>query len=132
MRKVAAWTWIALFAGYLPQPASAQTLTGPWRVVAMSDGPAIPADAEAIFDFDRGRIAGRAFCNRFNATFEREGPEVTIGQAATTRMACPPPLMALEATFFDILGKANGATVDAAGILTLRTPDGRSIRARRT
>ncbi len=40
--------------------------------------------------------------------------------------------MALERAFFDILAAANGATVDVAGTLTLRTPDGRVIRARRT
>ncbi len=112
-------------------PAASQTLTGPWRVVAMSEGPAIPADAEAIFDFRNEQITGRAFCNRFSASFEREGPEVTIGQAATTRMACPEPLMRLERTFLDILAKANGATVDARDRLTLRTPDGRTITARR-
>ncbi len=125
---------IAILTAAMPSvaPAHAQTLTGPWRVVAMSDGPAIPADAEAIFDFRQDRISGRAFCNRFNASFEREGPEMTFGQAATTRMACPPLLMALEQAFLDVLGKANSATVDARGMLTIRTPDGRSITARRT
>ncbi len=125
-------TGLALLLIALAFPAAAQTLTGPWRVFSMSEGPAIPADAEAIFDFQNGRISGRAFCNRFNASFEREGPEITFGQAATTRMACPGPLMALERTFLDILAAANAATVDVAGTLTLRTPDGRLIRARRT
>ncbi len=125
-------TGLALLLIALAPSASAQTLTGPWRVVSMSEGPAIPADAEAIFDFQNGRITGRAFCNRFNASFEREGPEMTFGQAAATRMACPQPLMALERAFFDILAAANAATVDGTGTLTLRTPDGRVIRARRT
>ncbi len=82
-------TALTLLTIALALPASAQTLTGPWRVVSMSEVPAIPADAEAIFDFQNGRITGRAFCNRFNASFEREGPEMTFGQMAATRMACP-------------------------------------------
>ena len=98
----------------------------------MSGAPSIPPDAEAIFDFSNGRIVGRAFCNRFNATVEREGPEVTIGEATMTRMACPGPVMALERTFLDILAAANSATVGVGDVLTLRTPDGRSIRARRS
>ncbi len=40
--------------------------------------------------------------------------------------------MALELKFHEILAMANSATVDAAGRLTIRTPDGRSITARRT
>lgn len=113
----------------LALPAQAQSLSGPWRVTAMS-GAAIPADVEATFEFDRERITGRAFCNRFSAAIEREGPELTVGRAASTRMACPQPLMDLERTFLDILGRTNSATVDSSGILTIRAADGRSIRAR--
>jgi putative lipoprotein len=110
--------------------AHAQSLSGPWRVTAMA-GAALPADAEATLEMTSDRITGRAFCNRFTAALEREGPEIAISQAATTRMACPPALMALERTFIDILGAANSATVAADGVLTIRAPDGRTIVARR-
>lgn len=119
-----------VLAGLLVPPAEAQTLSGFWRVTAMA-GQALPADAEATIDFAPGRIAGRAFCNRFSATIEREGPELTVGKAATTRMACPPHLLALEATFLDILSKTSSATVAADGSLTIRAADGRTIKARR-
>lgn len=125
---------VALAAALLivAPPATAQTLSGSWRVAAMSAGPAIPVDAEAIFEFRNGRVSGRAFCNRFMAAFEREGPELSIKSAATTRMTCPEPLMALERAFLDILGRAASATIDAAGTLTIRASDGRTIAARRS
>ena len=119
-----------VLAGLFSLPVQAQTLSGFWRVTAMA-GHALPADAEATIDFAAGRIAGRAFCNRFSATIEREGPELTVGKAATTRMACPPHLLALEATFLDILGRTTSATVAADGGLTIRAADGRTIEARR-
>ncbi len=54
-------------------PAQAQSLSGPWRVVSMSNAASIPAQAEAIIEFSNKLISGRAFCNRFNASLEREG-----------------------------------------------------------
>jgi heat shock protein HslJ len=117
-------------AGLLAPPVQAQSLTGPWRVTAMA-GQALPADAEATLEFASGRVAGRAFCNRFSAAIEREGPEFSVGETATTRMACPPHLLSLEATFLDILSKTNSATVAADGGLTIRAADGRTIEARR-
>src|SRR5450830_1879980 len=49
-------------------------------------------------------VSGRAWCNRFTAPYVlRDGSRLTIGHAASTRMACMGKAMEFEATFLDQL-----------------------------
>lgn len=74
-----------------------------------------------------GSVNGTSGCNRFNGTVEVDGSAMTFGPSASTRMACPGELDALEKAFFDALGRVqgyrmeNGVTmVDADGDEVLR------------
>ncbi|MBK1734554.1 hypothetical protein CKO15_04490 [Halorhodospira abdelmalekii] len=55
------------------------------------------------FDGEEGQIAGAVPCNRYHGEFHLTGENLTFGAIATTRMACPEPLMALERSFLDAL-----------------------------
>jgi heat shock protein HslJ len=109
--------------------ATAQALAGNWRVFEMA-GQAIDPSAEATLSFEDGRVAGKSFCNRYFAGFTATASSFSTTQAGSTQMACPPPEMALERVFLDLLGKATGAET-ANGVLTLKAKDGRTIKARR-
>lgn len=62
-------------------------------------------EMSAVFGAD-GKVTGSAGCNTFNATYQVNGDKITIGPAATTRKACPQPIMDQEAQFLAALSKA--------------------------
>jgi heat shock protein HslJ/uncharacterized lipoprotein NlpE involved in copper resistance len=49
-----------------------------------------------VFDGATKRASGSAGCNRFNGTYELSGNSLRFGPLATTRMMCPPEIMAVE------------------------------------
>ena len=66
-----------------------------WQVSAIrGEAPAGPRTA--TLRFDAGRLTGSTGCNRLTASYTLVGSAVTIGDAVTTRMACPGPTMAQE------------------------------------
>ena len=58
--------------------------------------------------FTTDTVAGFAGCNRFTAPYTVEGDTVEIGQAAVTRMACPPPADSVEREYLAALGNVAG------------------------
>jgi heat shock protein HslJ/uncharacterized lipoprotein YbaY len=78
-----------------------------------------------------GRLAGRASCNSYTATYTLSGEGLAIGKGATTMMACAPSLMQQEDRFLDILHNARRFEITDSGALVLITADNRRITARR-
>jgi heat shock protein HslJ len=78
-----------------------------------------------------GRLSGSASCNNYTATYALRGEGLTIGQAASTRKACAPPLMAQEQSFLTMLAAVNRFEIGSDGVLILHAADGRTLRARR-
>ncbi len=66
-----------------------------WRVSAIR-GEAPGGPRQATLRFDAGRLTGTTGCNRLTASYTLSGSALTIGDAATTRMACPGPAMTQE------------------------------------
>ena len=109
----------------MPSPAA---LTGrDWRITALGGTP-IPSEArDPILNFkttaDGAAFAASAGCNRFVGQARIAGDTLTIGPAASTRMACPPPLDRAEAALAAALAatarwQIDGTTLrllDAAG-----------------
>ena len=62
---------------------------------------------------DDGQVAGHSGCNRLFGPFRDSGDGLALGPLASTRMACPPPLMALEAAFFAALEATTGYRLEA-------------------
>lgn len=84
-----------------PQPLS--TLAGTeW---APFDG---PADQFVAFRSD-GQVVGSGGCNNFFGSFEQRGRFVTLGPLASTKMACPEPIMSSEQNFFALLEQVRAA-----------------------
>ena len=101
-----------------------------WVVEDMTGGLADRSRATLAFTAD-GRLAGRASCNNFTATFALTGETLTVGKAATTMMACAPSLMQQEGRFLDILQNTRRFEITETGALVLITGDDRRITARR-
>ncbi len=77
----------------------------------------------AVFDED-GTLSGNASCNTYNASYETDGNNITIGIGMTTMMACPGEgVMEQETAYMAALGTV--ATYSIQGdTLELRTADG--------
>jgi heat shock protein HslJ len=112
-------------------PHPLPNLVGPtWHATAYDNGrEAVQSlldgtQITATFGED-GRVVGSAGCNRYTGQYQASDGSLTIGQPATTRMACAPPVMGQEAAYLAALQAAtrfqfeNDALVlrDAAGAI---------------
>ncbi len=110
-----------------------EALTGTyWRVVAIDGSPVTPqpqkTEAHLVFKAEGQRVSGSTGCNRFTGTFEQTADGLRFSPLAVTKMACPPPLDALEQAFLQALsattaGRISGNTLelkDASGRVRLR------------
>jgi heat shock protein HslJ len=102
-----------------------------WTVTRIGTVPA-PAEPRVTLEFGAdGRVTGKAPCNRFSGRYALTGEGLGITEVASTRMACPAPLMQQEQEFFAALAAVRGFSIPAAGRLLLQSGDGRDVEARR-
>jgi heat shock protein HslJ len=110
----------------------AELLQGAEWVVEDVNGGGILAGSRGTLHFGSdGSISGRSFCNAYSGSYTLTGEGLSITLAASTRMACTPPLMDQEKVFTDLLADVRRFEVGADGALILHTDDGRTIRAGR-
>ena len=98
-----------------------------WRVEELNgEPPAQGVSITASFSSD-GMIVGSGGCNRYRARFTTSGDAIeVVGAIAATRMACVPPVMAQEASYFAALAAARTFAV-ADDRLTLRSDSGTTV-----
>jgi heat shock protein HslJ len=90
---------------------SPRTLVGTWVLKSYTDGKggAVPvlsvAPVNAKFQQD-GSLIGSSGCNQYSTTYSTSGESISISQAASTRMACEPAVMAQETAYLTLLPKA--------------------------
>jgi heat shock protein HslJ/membrane-bound inhibitor of C-type lysozyme len=103
---------------------------GEWRL-AVLDGDAVPSAPEiTLVFFADGQVAGRGGCNSYSGRYTLSGEGLSVGPIAATKMMClDEGVMAREARFLDILGKAARFHLDDEGRLHIETADGRSLLA---
>jgi putative lipoprotein len=83
-----------------------------WRVQDLG-GESVPADSGGTLDFaEAGRIAGRAFCNRFSGQAEISGSSIRVGPLAATKMACGQAANERESRFLRALQAAERFELD--------------------
>lgn len=100
-------------------------------VVENIDGTGMIDDSRLTLRFGSdGRVTGRASCNTYTGNYSLTGERIFFTDIAATLKACPPPLMAQEDTFFDVLRNVARFEITSDGTLILHTGDGRTIRAR--
>jgi heat shock protein HslJ len=100
----------ALTALVLTLGSPAQTaceLVGPYWQAVEIDGSPVPADQskrEPHLVLDAaGRVSGSTGCNRFTGSYQQDGNGFHFTPLAVTKMACPPPLDALERSFLQAM-----------------------------
>lgn len=109
------------------RPHSYPALAGAWRVEDVDNAGMIDG-AELTVDFGAdGRISGRSACNRYGGEYVYSSGILTISALFSTKMACAPALMSLEAKFLDRLEGALRVNAVAADALSLEDEDGRIL-----
>jgi len=102
---------------------------GDWVVEEIARGGIIDRSRVTLLFGADGRVSGRASCNSYTGAYELTGEGLRIGKAATTTMACAPPLMEQERRFLEALAAVRGFEIAPDGALVLVSADGQRIIA---
>lgn len=73
-----------------------EELLGNWQVETVQDRPVVDRSPASIAFAKDGSFSGNASCNRMAGEYVWKEGKLELGQAAVTRMACPPALMEQE------------------------------------
>jgi heat shock protein HslJ len=88
-----------------------------WRVERL-DGKGVPDRSRSTLQFSDSAAAGGVLaCNRFTASYTQDGAYLKFGEVASTRMACPQPVMEQEARFSAVLEATRGVRRDGNALL---------------
>lgn len=100
-----------------------------WVVEDIDRGGIIDSSRITINFLPEGRLAGRASCNNYMGSYQLSGEGLSVGQTASTMMACAPALMHQERRFLEVLGAVSRFDIHPTGALILETADGHTLRA---
>lgn len=79
-----------------------------WKLVTVGGHQSVVSgkarEAHFVLHAEGARLAGSTGCNNLVGSYERKGGQLSFGQLASTRMACPDELMMLERNFLNALG----------------------------
>lgn len=122
--------WVKKVGGAAAAASAGLTGTS-WRVEELA-GEAVPAEAEGTLDFpEPGKLAGRAFCNRFSGKAEISGASIHIGPLMATKMACGQDASARESRYFELLYKAERFAIDGPTLLIYSSGSEKPMRLAR-
>lgn len=100
-----------------------------WRIVALAGRPIDRTEggreAHMVFHPDGG-LNATVGCNMMRGTYDRDGETLTFGPAATTMMACPPPLDEAERALIAVM-EATGGYALAGNTLSLVDAEGETV-----
>ncbi|HJS26410.1 MAG TPA: META domain-containing protein [Actinomycetota bacterium] len=88
------------------EPSGSEALEGvSWILTQFvaEDGSTQIVDVGVSAEFDGSTISGVSGCNRYNASYEASGDEISFGPIAGTQMACPEPQMSVETRYVQLL-----------------------------
>jgi heat shock protein HslJ len=102
---------------------SLSDLNGTWRLVDLNSHtePTLP-DVEVTLQIADGQISGSAGCNNYNAALSGlpDDPSVfKVGPIASTKKACPDPIMKQETEYLTRLGQVKAWKYDAGQLALL-------------
>ena len=100
-----------------------------WQVQQLNGQPVSNATLTLNFH-EPGKLAGKAACNNYMASYEQQASQFTIQTGGMTMKACPQPLMDIESQFVEALKGVDSATIDDQGTLLL-SGEGVEIKATR-
>ena len=113
-------------------PGDDALTSGVWRVEDIDGGGVIDYSQTTLNFSPDGTLSGRAGCNSYTGSYELEDGVLTLGSIALTRKACVPALGDQESKFISVLNDVERLSFGAEGALTLETPDGRYLLARKS
>ena len=102
-----------------------------WVIEDIAGGGVIDNSHATLQFLADGTFAGNASCNRFFGSYNSEGPQLSMGPAGATMMACPEALMNQERKLLDLLATVESYRIDKTGALVLKAADGKTIVPRR-
>ena len=92
--------------------ATGSSLTGvPWQVTSGLDTPGWEQVAPSA-TFAGGHMTGSTGCNQYSAAYKTDGDQLTLGQVASTKKACPAPAGAVEAEYLRALDQIASWRID--------------------
>lgn len=106
----------------MPAPGKSE-LIGSWTVEFIGERPVIDRSPAFIQFTEDDKVAGNSSCNRFSASYTLSETQLSFGQAASTRMACPEALMEQEQRFLAALARVAQVQLEN-GLLELTDADG--------
>jgi heat shock protein HslJ len=101
----------------------------PWVVSSGLDTPGWEQVAPSA-TFAKGTVAGSTGCNRFSGSYKLDGDALTVGEVASTQMACEGPGDAVEKEFLSALAGLAGWRVEDGELVLLDSDDGELLRMR--
>ena len=79
-----------------------------WRLSRLGRNERVPEGVKVTAVFGEGRVSGSSGCNRYSAGVVETDPQgLSIGLAASTKMACPDPAGGFEDRYLSALQAAN-------------------------
>jgi heat shock protein HslJ len=87
---------------------------------------ALPDGALVSLRMEDGQAGGQGGCNSYFASYELDGFDLSFGDIGSTLMGCLPPLMDIEAAYFDNLA-AVASYFSTGGSMALLDGDGNTI-----
>lgn len=101
-----------------PTSAAALDLQGDWVLdsgsTADGDITLVSAAPVTFSVADDGTVTGRSACNQYSTSVTVEGDEVSFGEIASTLMACPDDVMAVESAYLRALGAVDRGAIDGS------------------
>jgi len=95
-----------------------------WHLVQYlnaSDDTSIPLDGNPVsLQLSEGKISGNSGCNNYLGSYSVAGEKLDFAQSiGATMKLCPPPVMELEQTYFELLSQVKGYHIDDETLVLL-------------
>jgi heat shock protein HslJ len=113
--------------------AAALNLSGSEWLLEDLGGSGVIDNAQATLSFpEKGKVAGKASCNRFFGTVDITGDHIKFGGLGSTRMACPEAMMNQETKYLAALQAAQRFEWNDPYLLIYCTGSEKPLRFTRT
>ncbi len=98
-----------------------------WTLVEGA-GISIPDGVTMTIGFEGGRASGTGGCNRFTGSYEEDGESVSLGQVASTRMACLDDVMSAETAYLSALESVSSSSASEGELVLSDGSGGELLR----
>lgn len=112
-------------------PLSLSDLSGTSWVITHVGNLELVESPPATIRFTAGQLSGATGCNRFTGSYALNTTVLTLGQLATTRMACAEPMMTQENLLLAALKGHFGIALEG-DVMTITSPSGQTLTLKKS